>query len=758
MANERKTVGLLVANITDPYSRDVSKGAMAAAKELGLDLVIFPGKYVGLENRYEELDTRYEYQHNILFDYAAYSKLDFVIATVGTIAFALDDDRKRDFLAPFRGTPLLCLSSDLEEYDCLMYDNRAGVASAMDYLIKHGRRRIGIMAGNPNNPDCTERFDEYKAALARAGIEFDERFAIECDIGNEAAPAAVELLERCPDMDACFCINDYVAGQFCAAVKAKGLEVGRDIAVVGFDDIPEASVMRPPLATIKADAAKLGERAMLKAYNYINSIPDDCRLMPTRFIPRNSCFSGRSEGALAQRLVSENDDPMKRRIADYADEMCEDEREALRLYDTLMGVYKSVCSRFMERRADLHDMAEVREIIRGVLGGEYSETLGAVSLQDIVGGMLMNVIRSCEEENLPLLERLYSELSAEQFDRAAGYTADEFAYRTHMDNIFIRDALMFTGSFDGNYAKILKRLTDIGCDTSYIVTIDDPITHRPGQRLSDNLHFNFRSYAYGLDTHSVPKEERRIRLDELFYDYRLAGNRRHTFIVADLYTASQQYGIAVLEPRTERFFEELELVTYQLSSAVRTLDIMQRQEELMDELNSKNLALESLSRIDELTGVLNRRGFFTDAESMIHDSPDGRFLVSYADMDDLKSVNDSCGHTAGDEGIRTVAECIRKMFGPNALIGRFGGDEFAAIVPAEGALSISEALALRDRLIDDFNSDDERPYTFGFSVGIFECVLKNSYDLSDAIVRADGKLYREKSRKKSARQQNGPAM
>ena len=750
MSKERFTVGLLVANITDPYSRDISKGAMAEAEELGLDLVIFPGKYVGIESRYEELDTKYEYQYNVLFDYAACAKLDYVIAAVGSIGFALSDEEKKQFLAPFHGTPVLCLSSRLEGYDCLMYDNSIGVASAMDYLIKHGCRRIGIMAGNQSNPDCVERLAEYKASLERARIEYDPLLVTECDLGFEATPAARALLERCPDMDACFCVNDFVAEQMCNVIKESGREVGRDIAVVGFDDTPMASLMRPPLASVKADAELLGRRAVLKAYNHLNSVPDSSSLLPTRFIPRNSCFSGRGNISAAKKLAENGESSVRRRFADYANEMCEDTAAAQRLLDTLWDVYSRVYACF-EGRADRRDLEEARAVIETLLNGEYTETIGRVGLFGVVTVMLMHIARSCEEDSIILLERLQSELSAERYEGRNGYSADDYAYRTHQDNIFIRDALMFTGSFEGSYGKILKRLTDIGSDTSYIVTLDEPVTMRPGQHLSPSLNFNFRSYAYGAETYIVPKDSRRIRLDKLFYDSRLAGNRRHTFIVADLYTASQQYGIAVLEPRDEKFFDELELVTYQLSSAVRTLDIIKRQEDLMDELNTKNLALESLSRIDELTGVLNRRGFFTAAEELIRESSDGRFLVSYADMDDLKGVNDNYGHSEGDTGICKVAECMRAMFGEQALIGRFGGDEFAAIVPAEAAGSIKLALERRERFLEEYNSACEKGYTLGFSTGIVETVIKNSYDLNDAIVRADGKLYREKTRRKSGK-------
>lgn len=756
MSERRPNIGLLVANITDPYSRDVARGAMAAAKELNVDLVIFPGKYLGLEHKYEDLDTRYEYQYNVLFDYAAKAKLDYVIAAVGTIGFALSDEEKREFLSAFDGTPLLCLSSDLEGFDYMLYNNRTGVASAMDYLIKHGRKHIGIMAGNFNNEECIERFEEYRSGLERGGLEYDERFVTECDIGVEASPSARALLERCPEMDACFCVNDYVAEQFCEEAKKLGREIGSDIAVVGFDDIPLASSMRPPLASIKADASELGARAVLRAVNKLRGITDDCSVLPTRFIPRSSCYSGRFKDMTSHRLFAGDRDTIKVRIADFADEMSENASAAEELGSMLYGVFENVSSRFIGSTADEKSAAEAKAVLKELLNGKYSETIGPASLYAAVGSLLMHIIRHCDEQNLPLIEKLYAEIASEQNSLSADISAAEFAQRTHLDNIFIRDALMFTSSMQESYAYILRRLCNIGSDTSYIVVLEEPITHLPRTHLPDDLHYYLKSYAYGGEFYSVPQESQLVKLDELFKDDRLASDRRHTFIVADLYTASQQYGIAVLEPRTESFFDELELVTYQLSSAVRTLYIMRQQEELVSELHSKNSALETLSRIDDLTGVLNRRGFYTAAEELIREKgSSAEFIVCYADMDDLKSVNDIYGHAEGDFGIRLVAKCLDEMFGGKALIGRFGGDEFAAVVPAGEDVTIEEAQHRRAEFITAFNESRAKPYTFSLSAGTVQCVLKDSYDLYAAITKADGVLYEEKSRKHAGRNARG---
>lgn len=108
-----------------------------------------------------------------------------------------------------------------------------------------------------------------------------------------------------------------------------------------------------------------------------------------------------------------------------------------------------------------------------------------------------------------------------------------------------------------------------------------------------------------------------------------------------------------------------------------------------------------MSRIDELTCVYNRRGFYSAASELIKKHGKGReYIICYADMDNLKMVNDRYGHTEGDFSIRSLADCLREIFGDMAVVGRMGGDEFAAVLPAENTLAPEDILRRRQESID----------------------------------------------------------
>ena len=308
--------------------------------------------------------------------------------------------------------------------------------------------------------------------------------------------------------------------------------------------------------------------------------------------------------------------------------------------------------------------------------------------------------------------------------------------------------MMFGNDLKYSYAAILKQLPLVGAMTGFVYTYPEPVRHLQDEPFPKGLDWIFRSYNYGRNVHIVPEDEQRITAREIYDNKYLCADRQHCFIVADLYSAELQYGRALLEPRDAGFFSELELITFILGSAMRTLSILRGQEQLLSELHLKNLALEKESKIDELTGIFNRRGFYLAAEKLFEGSKDKRYVVCYADLDDLKLVNDVHGHLEGDFSLRLTVECLRTVFGEKAIIGRMGGDEFNVIVPCSDPGNVQRYKALAERFVNEFNASEKKPYRFGVSTGIVECICENSYDLKSALDKADDLLYAVKQERK----------
>ena len=124
-------------------------------------------------------------------------------------------------------------------------------------------------------------------------------------------------------------------------------------------------------------------------------------------------------------------------------------------------------------------------------------------------------------------------------------------------------------------------------------------------------------------------------------------------------------------------------------------------------------------------------------------------IVFFADMDNLKKINDGYGHDAGDEAIKLLAEIFKSVFRNNDVIGRLGGDEFGIVA----AGMVMEHVPLIRRKIDETCKKESKrlklPYTLSVSVGYAS--LEKSSLLKQLMSEADEMLYKEKRKKHGRR-------
>ena len=162
--------------------------------------------------------------------------------------------------------------------------------------------------------------------------------------------------------------------------------------------------------------------------------------------------------------------------------------------------------------------------------------------------------------------------------------------------------------------------------------------------------------------------------------------------------------------------------------------------------------LRELSLVDELTRVYNRRGFWTLAEQQVKVAHRSRkeMTLFYADLDDLKKINDRLGHEEGDGALVEAADLLRDVFRDSDIIARIGGDEFVvlAIDIAEGKAA-TLARRLRDR-VQARNAAAGNAYPLTFSVGLCRYDPERPRSLQELLTEADRQMYREKAAKKSA--------
>lgn len=165
--------------------------------------------------------------------------------------------------------------------------------------------------------------------------------------------------------------------------------------------------------------------------------------------------------------------------------------------------------------------------------------------------------------------------------------------------------------------------------------------------------------------------------------------------------------------------------------------------------------LKTQSITDELTGLLNRRGFFAMAEKQLAISArtgDPLWLL-YADLDNMKWINDNKGHKAGDQTLKDTAQLLTETFRDGDIIARVGGDEFTVLLTAIATGQDQERMMARFTAnLERLNTQKDRDYELLISTGVALYNGKPPCLLEDLMSRADNLMYENKRQRKLLRQ------
>lgn len=151
-------------------------------------------------------------------------------------------------------------------------DNFAGGQIAAQHLLEQGNRRIGIITGPLTWWEARQRLKGWRLVMQEAGMTDLDRLIVEGDWTAASGEAGLyRLLEQNPDLDAVFTSNDQTALGAFQAARRLGRELPDDLAMVGFDDIPEAAYFYPPLTTVRQDLTMIGQQAILLLDNVLEA-------------------------------------------------------------------------------------------------------------------------------------------------------------------------------------------------------------------------------------------------------------------------------------------------------------------------------------------------------------------------------------------------------------------------------------------------------------------------------------------------------
>jgi diguanylate cyclase (GGDEF)-like protein len=222
----------------------------------------------------------------------------------------------------------------------------------------------------------------------------------------------------------------------------------------------------------------------------------------------------------------------------------------------------------------------------------------------------------------------------------------------------------------------------------------------------------------------------------------------HSRLSVPLITRGEVIGSLALWSKQEKAYgkEDIRLaqgVASQIAGAIANAQFF-RERKLVEE------RLRFLSFHDELTGLYNRRGFHTLCQQQIKLAERTRkgFLFIMVDLDQMKWINDTLGHQAGDKALTETANILKQTFRGSDIMGRIGGDEFA-ILTVQASGDTKQVLASRlQESLDARNNSGDHPYKLRFSIGIASYDPEHPSSLDDLMAQADTLMYKEKRGKR----------
>jgi LacI family transcriptional regulator len=238
-----QTIGVLLPDLYGEFFSELIRGIDAAARRAGFHLIV-SGSH-GDRRETEEMAR------------AMRGRVDGLVVLVPDVrASALRECLPEHF-------PVVLLNNPGPDgFDSVRVDNFGGAAAVVRHLAGLGHRRIAFVGGPPGNHDATERLRGYRRALKRAGLAAARELELPGDFREEAGYRACRaILALDPAPTAVFAANDAMAIGFLYACREAGVSVPNRIAIAGFDDIPIARFVTPPLTSVRVPISELGTRA-----------------------------------------------------------------------------------------------------------------------------------------------------------------------------------------------------------------------------------------------------------------------------------------------------------------------------------------------------------------------------------------------------------------------------------------------------------------------------------------------------------------
>jgi len=260
----------MIGDVSYDYTMELMRGINDAARQHGAQLFYMTGKQshvapIDLNNEQETV-----LRYNSIYDYINLVGADAYIISTGSLSGIKSEEEYQLFLKRFEESPYVLLQKEIDT--CIpgrcsiTIDNYIIFGECIEHLITdHRYRNIAYVSGPKQHPEARERERAYRDTMRKHGMPLDESMVVYGNLSGFVDEQVSKLLEEHPGLEAIAFANDDMAKAGCRICESRGLRVGIDIAITGFDDFTTGQTMMPPLTTVSQDAYRTGELALIQA-------------------------------------------------------------------------------------------------------------------------------------------------------------------------------------------------------------------------------------------------------------------------------------------------------------------------------------------------------------------------------------------------------------------------------------------------------------------------------------------------------------
>ena len=740
---KRLSVGIMIGNINADFSYEMAFGVNKFFSEHNMDATVLMSGSVS--NSIRKINAEDIYFSSI-YEYYKMLDLDALIVTYASIIDLQNANYSQTFLTKFKDIPFVLLQDKYlsDNNSNVLVNNRPGLEACIEHLIvDHKYKNILYVSGPTANYDARERLDVYKTIMKKHNLKFTESMIAYGDFSKNVRDIVTKLLDDNPNAEAVVFANDTMALASYEIFAERGLEVGKDIAVTGFDDLPKASIVKPLLTTVSQDPVGIGYEAGKAVLELLVTKQPSTVILTTDFIKRNSC--GCSEHNETHELLHDDIQLMINKLVDDI------------YYKAHLSFNKEIlanqCYQFINKIATYNNVSDGIELIKdSVIKFINQSILYKDVLMDLVVGLFNIIIKINPNDEifykdiLIQSEKWIFKYVLNEVNRQIVITQDRFNQSSYL----LRNSFSMELSKNEIFNSIFEQLRNLGAKSAYVYLLKDisKCYNKETWKCPNNIYL---AAYYDKDNEQILNKKDWIKYD--LTSKKVDTNKNKDTIVFSLYSRNSQYGFIVIEipfnsvDYVQSLCNQLNTLLYFNEIQSSESKVRKELQATLDTLEKKNEILNNISKYDELTQIYNRRGLIENAIELLNKNDGNDVQVIFCDLDHLKEINDTFGHKEGDFSIRKVAQILKSSLPKDAIIGRIGGDEFVAIYETNKNDADKYVNDIKTSL-ERFNSRSNKPYYVESSVGKIDCKDREDVDITELINEADKVLYKEKQKKR----------